>query len=206
MRGRLGSRRQDLDAIEGDIITIEADIIFILAFMVDIDIAITNILGNLYEIVHHFHTYERWMQPSKQANPTTHVASPIGVGTGDFQIDAGNDDWGEWVQILGSDDTPVQADMIEYDLHRLVFTSTEPERNAPYFVQIGFGASGADALTDGTYTEIVFMPISNQIDSGPIEILTEQQDAGTLAWARCMCPGQDTAMMDFFFGLHEYEE
>ena len=156
------------------------------------------------EIERHFHSYERWFEEA--GTPTaTHKADRIGtVGAADaFQIDAGNDTWGSWVQILGSEDTPAVAGNLHYDFHRLAITATE--RNDTYYLQIGFGESGAAALAANSYTAAIFKPVSNQIDSAPVTVQSRRQDAGTLAWARCMCPGQNTATIDFYFGLHEYE-
>lgn len=198
----LGYRRCDLDAIEGDIIAIEADIVLILAFFVDIDARITNIENAIIEIHDTLHSWERWFQPTKQPDPETHVASPIGAGIGDFQMDAGNNDWGTWIQLLGSTDTPVTVGGEYYEMHRLTVQSTEHDE--PYFIQVGFGASGAQSLIDGTYTEVVFTPATNQVDSGPVELHVKRVAAGVKAWARCMCPGQNTALIDFYFGLHEY--
>ena len=87
-------------------------------------------------------------------------------------------------------------------MHEILFTSTE--RNFPYAVQIAFGASGAAALAAGDYTESMYSPLSNTIDSGPIEIHNKRIAATIKAWARCFCPGQNTATLDFYFGIHEY--
>jgi hypothetical protein len=102
------------------------------------------------------------------------------------------------VQVLGSSDTAQK-----YDLHRLLITATE--RNLVYVVQIGFGTSGAAALSAGTYTEAPFLPASNLVDSGPVDVQSRRQAAGTKAWARCICPGQNTATLDLMIGLHYYE-
>lgn len=165
---------------------------------------VNQILAEVVEIENHLHSDESWFETAATPSGQTNVADRVSVGGGSFQIDAGNDDWGAWVQILGSADTPARTGMTLYDLHRLEISAAE--QNEVYFVQIGFGASGADALTNGDYTEAVFKPSSNQIDSGPVVVQTERHAAGTLAWARCMCPGQNTATLNFFVGLHEYAE
>jgi len=155
------------------------------------------------EVERHFHSYERWLGAAVTPSGETNIADPIGTSTSAFQIDAENDDWGSWVQIIGSADTPVISGSTHFDLHRLLFTATE--RNAVYFVQVGAGASGAAALSAGTYTEAVFLPSSNLVDSGPVDINIRRQTATTKVWARTYCPGQNTATIDFYVGLHEYE-
>ena len=155
------------------------------------------------EIERHAHSYERWLETAAVASGETHVADSIGDGSGAFTIDAGNDTWGAWVQVLGSSDTPVTAGSAYYDLHHLNITAAE--RDEVYFMQIGFADSGADALTAGTYTEDVFKPASNLVDAGPVEIMSRRHAVGTKVWIRCMCPGQNTATMNLFIGIHEYE-
>ena len=157
----------------------------------------------VHEIERHVHSYERWFETADTPSGETHVADSVGSGGGAFQIDAGNDDWGSWVQILGSSDTPAIAGSAYFDLHKIVVEATE--RNETYFIQIASGTSGATALAAGDYTETVMHPLTNQVDSSPIVVQDRRQAAGTKVWARCICPGQDTATLDFYFGLHEYE-
>lgn len=155
------------------------------------------------EIENHLHSFERWLEVAAVPNAEIHVADSIGVGNGIFQLDAGDDDWGAWVQILGSSDTPVISGSIKFDLHRFLIEDTE--RNEVYFVQIALGSSGAVALAAGNYTETVIQPLSNQVGSTPTVIQNHRQDAGTKVWARCKCPGQNTATLNLYFGIHEYE-
>jgi len=155
------------------------------------------------EVERHMHSYERWFEVASVPSGETHVADLIGSGAGAFQIDAGNDDWGAWVQILGSDDTPAISGSVKYDHHKLLIESVE--RNETYFIQVAYGASGAVALAAGDYTETVLHPLSNQVDAGPVIIQGRRQSVGTKAWARCMCPGQNTGTIDFYPGGHEYE-
>ena len=161
-----------------------------------------SLLYILKEIEIHLHSWERWFETAASADGEVHVADNIGNGSGAFQIDAGNDDWGAWVQLIGSSDTPDETGSDYYDLHRIDIEATE--RNETYFFQFGFDASGVDALTNGNYTEVVIHPVSNQADSIPVIVQTPRIAAGTKAWVRCKCPGQNTATLDFYIGLHEY--
>jgi hypothetical protein len=156
----------------------------------------------VHEIERHFHSYERWFELAAAPVGTTHRADPAGTGAGVFTIDAGNTIYGAWLQLLGSTDTPAIADSVYYDPHKLLMTAAE--RNEIYVMQIGFGASGAAALEAGTYTEVVFHPQSNVIDSGPVVVQSRRHAAGELMWARCLCPGFDTGLLSFVIGIHEY--
>jgi hypothetical protein len=155
------------------------------------------------EIERHLHSYERWMELATAPAAETHRADAAGTGAGIFQIDAGTDTWGSWLQVLGSTDTPIVTGSAYFDLHGLVFVAAE--RNLPYVMQVAYGASGAAALTAGTYTEAIFVPAAGVLDKGPVVLHSRRHAAGTKVWARCLCPGQDTGTMNFFLGLHEYE-
>ena len=157
----------------------------------------------VHEAERHLHSYENWYEAAASVSGTNHVADRIGDGGGAFQVDAGNDEWGNWVQILGLDDTPAIPGSVKFDLHRFEFSASEA--NAVYFFQIGFGISGTAAINANDYTEAVFKPASNQIDSGPVTVQSKRHSAGTFVWARCKCPGENTATLDFYVGLHEYE-
>jgi len=173
---------------------------------IDSNMSIAEILEEVIEIETHLHSYEVWMEGAAAPAGETNIADVIGTvgGTGSFQLDAGNLTWGSWVQILGSADTPVRAGKTKFDFHRIGVESAE--RNETYFIQIAFGASGAAAFGLGDFTETVLEPLTNQVDSAPIVVQSERCDSGTKVWARCMCPGQNTALVNFFFGFHEYDE
>lgn len=167
---------------------------------------IDNILEEVIEIETHLHSNERWLEKAATPSGETHVADRIGTvgGNGAFVIDAGNDTWGSWVLILGSEDTPVDTGKTKFDAQRIEVSAAE--RNAVYYIQMAAGSSGAAALALGNVTEFVVKPLSNQIDSGPIRLQSKRADSGTKIWARCMCPGQDTGTLSFFPGVHEYDE
>ncbi len=150
------------------------------------------------------HNWERWFEEAAAPGGAS-FADRFGTGaaaTNPFQINAGNSLWGGWVQILGSGDTPADAGMRYFDLHRIGIVASQ--RTTAYCVQIGFGASGAAALAAGTYTEFIYLPTGTVGEQTIIDIISERQLAGTLAWARCIAPGQNLGTLDFYFGLHEY--
>lgn len=159
----------------------------------------------VHEAERHLHSGGRWFQLATAPNLPTHAADRIGTNVatpGPFRIDAGNSAWGAWVQILGSTDTPVQVGRVFFDPHQIIVHDTE--RAAVYYIQVGRGASGADALAAGTYMEFVFNA-TVQKETGIIQLQTGRAPAGSILWARCLCPGNNTAWFDFYFGIHEYE-
>lgn len=150
------------------------------------------------EVERHFHSNERWYGVA--ATPSdTHKADQIAAGIVAFEIDAGNAVYGSWVQILGSADTAQK-----WDLHRLFFTYAE-RASQIHFVQFSFGASGDAGITAGTYTECVYRSGAAVSREAPLEFQCRRHDAGTLAWARCLALGADTAKLQFCVGMHYYE-
>lgn len=157
------------------------------------------------EIERHLHSYEHWFGAAVIPDGEGHQADHIGDTTTAFQVDAGNNTWSAWLQILGSEDTPhAMSNMAYYDMHRLAIVSVE-RANATHFVQIGFGISAAAALAADTITEFVFRPQTVQGSEMIVEVQMRRLAVGTKAWFRAWAVGADTGTLSFFFGTHEYE-
>ena len=156
------------------------------------------------ELDRHHHNYERWMAAAAVPAGETHVADPIGGNPVPFVIDAGNNDFGAWVQISGSDDTPIIAGQVKFDMHRLEIVAWQ-HNSQLHIVQIAFGASGAAAFAAGDWTEFPFQTGQGTAKVDPIDVLSLRQDAGTKCWARTFAPTQNGSTISFFTGLHEYE-
>lgn len=170
----------------------------------DLTIAVPHSLTYYVEHIHrHLFNWSRWLGLAAVPVGETHRADRIGVGINAFQIDAGNNDWGAWVQILGSADTPITPDMVHYDLHEVFVTAAE--RIVPYFIQIAFGETAAGALAAGTYSELIYRADNAAQDKAPVEMIDKHVEVGTKAWARCLCPLQNTATLDFYIQVFEYE-
>ena len=157
------------------------------------------------ELERHAHSWERWFGAATVPAGETHVADRINDTSAPFQMDAGNDTWGAWVQVLGSTDLPVVAGRVKYDIHKLVFTDVE-KNGKIHKLQIAFGASGAAALAAETYTELIFFSsLGFPGDALPARLQTRRQGVDTKIWARVWVVGENTGTIDFFYGLHEYE-
>lgn len=161
----------------------------------------------VHEIERHLHSYERWLGLAVTPSGETHRADRITDYTianviAPFVVDAGNDAWGSWVQVLGSSDTPVDAAKTHFDISYVSFSSNE--RAGIYFVQFGFGTSAAQAVADSTFT-VCTAPFDapNVFDSDRLQ--SRRNAAGTKVWVRCLVPGQNTGLLSFYIGLHEYE-
>jgi hypothetical protein len=154
------------------------------------------------EIERHLHGGARWFEAAASPSGETHVADRIGDGGGAFQMDAGNDDWGTAIQVLGSDDTPVSSGFAYFDPHQCIVEDTE--RASTYFIQIARGDSFAAGLAAGQFSEFIYSA-SVQKEAGIIQVQTGRAPVGSKLWARCKCPGENTGTFDFYIGIHEYE-
>ena len=155
------------------------------------------------EIERHHHNWERWLAAAAVPAGETHVADPIADNPVPFVVDAGNDTPGAWLQIGGSDDTPVRAGQVKFDLHRIEIVDWE-HNSQLHIVQIAFGASGAAAFAAGDYTEFPFTTGVGTAKVNPIDVLSRRQDAGTKCWIRTFAPSQNTSTISVFIGIHEY--
>ena len=187
--GEGGSCNFDLDFIE------EADWTQLLADASHADHEAT-------EVAHHFHNIERWLGAAADATGEIHVADVGGVLP--FVMTSGNNDWGEWFQIAGSEDTPIIDGMTKIDAHRILFSDIDNDGNKQVTkIQIGGGTSGANALETGSYSEF-YVSIEKNGKQIPIDLMMPRFDASTKGWIRCLVIGQDAIDIDFYIGLHEY--
>lgn len=165
---------------------------------------VDSLAYKVHEIEKHFHNFEDFFGIAAAPSGTNKADDILDGTLAPFQIDAGNDAWGAWVQILGADDTPNRASMVKFDLHQLQIVGSE-STDVNTFIQIGVGASGAAALSAGNYTTVSYLTPTNLSAENPIDIMMERVAAGELVWARCLAVGANTMTLDFYFGLHEYE-
>jgi len=200
-----------VDGIDTKVDTIDTVVDAINVTVGDIDTTVTSIestvddtASEVEEIERHLHSFERWFGAAVVPNGEIHVADRIGTTTAAFRADGGNNTWGSWLQILGSADTPADVGMTYFDGHRWLVTAIE-RANAVHFIQVAAGASGAEALAAGAYSEFPIKPITVQARASPGWIQSFRIAAGTKVWLRVWAVGQNTGTVDFFFGIHEYE-
>lgn len=167
---------------------------------------INEILEEVVEIEHHLHNKEKWFGVAAVPSGETHIADRMAGGISPFQLVAGNDTFGNWVQILGSSDTPVVVGKTKFDLHRFLITTTNSTR--PFIVQVVAGESAdiAAKIAAENFVEFPYIAPTNNNDAGVSSIIDIRCNAGTKHWARCCDIGGNGTNINFYFGLHEYEE
>lgn len=160
----------------------------------------------VHEIETHAHHYDKLVGLAASPSGETNRADRITDNVAAFQIDAGNNTWGSWVQILGSADTPVQAGMAYFDFDNILVIDHE-RNSAAYFIQFVEGESAGIAakLVSEDFTETGLQTGGGSSEVGPVIVNGRRIAAGEKVWARALCPGQDTATIDFYIGFHEYE-
>lgn len=156
------------------------------------------------EVERHHHHYSRAFGLAAVPNGEIHRADEITSNPAPFVVDAGNDTWGSWVQLLGSSDTPSISGKVKYDAHLVNVVAAE-RANVVHFIQLAAGASGTAALTAGTYSDKVFIPQSANGRPAPVPFGIRRQDAGTKLWVRVLARGADTGTLSVYLEIHEYE-
>ena len=158
-----------------------------------------------FEIESHHHSRERWCGAAAGWDGTNEVDATDPARLNPFQMDAGNDTWGTAVCIMGTSDSPIIAGMAFYDVHDVLITAVENAKTAHKKVRLAWGASYADGISAGTFTEIVFIPLSNRSGTVPEDIRIPRLASGTKLFAALWGFGEDTCTVDFIVGIHEYE-
>ena len=157
------------------------------------------------EVERHLHNREKWFGVAAAPAGETHAADRMDGVVAPFALLSGASAFGNWVQILGSTDTPVIAGSANFDGHRFMVTGTDS--TLPFVVQIitGESADFAAKLAAEEFTEAPYIAASNNNDSGISDIMTRRVPVGTKVWARCACVGASAKTISLYFGIHEYE-
>ena len=163
-----------------------------------------SIAYRVEEIEKHIHNREKWFGAAASPSGETHVADRMDGAILPFTLIAGNNDFGSWVQILGSSDTPISSGMVRFDGHRFMVTATNSTDQ--FIIQIVSGESAGIAakLIAEEFTEAPYISATNNADSGISDIISIRTDVGEKVWARCANVGGNGTTFDFYFGIHEY--
>lgn len=157
----------------------------------------------VFEIDKHFHNVERWCGQVGGWNGTATDDSADPTSLTPFQIDAGNDDFGSGLIIMGTEDSPIQSGMTKWDPHRIEVHGTE--RNVAHRLRVSWGAvDHATAVAAGDYTDVDFMAVAGQTALIPIDVRTPRLDTGVMLFAAIWALGANTGTFDFTIGIHEY--
>lgn len=157
------------------------------------------------EVERHLHNTEKWFGMAVTPVGETHVADRMNDAASAFTLTAGNDAFGPWVQVLGSEDTPVTTGAVKFDAHRILVSNTNSTN--PFVLQVVSGESAdiAAKIVAEAFSESPYISATNNNDSGITDIMVRRTLTGEKVWARTRCIGSSGSTLDFFFGIHEYE-
>lgn len=150
----------------------------------------------------HIHTRERWfgISADQSVNDWAIEAgmTPFTVVSqaGDFTAVA--------IKVLGTDDTPVLANMVSFDIRRILVASATD--NLAYYFRVIYGTgTSADAEAAQQYSDIMFFA-PNAAGPGaegrPLDVRTPLLDVDTKIWVKLKAATAET--VTFYVGVHEY--
>lgn len=175
-------------------------------------LAVDGLLGvnnslsyKVHEIERHFHGTDKFFGLAAVASGETHVADRVGGSILPFPLTAGNDDFGSWVQILGSSDTPFTPGAVKFDMSKMLTTTTN-STNA-FILQFASGESAglAAKIAAEDFTETMHVAATNNADSGIEGVKSPRIVVGEKLWARTCCIDASGSTIAAYFALHEYE-
>jgi len=110
-------------------------------------------------------------------------------------------------QVIGPLDTPAQAGMEFFDLHRILVIDMSSD--TLYNVRIAWGTGTFnEAIADAQFQDFAIITgtaLGNYIGGGPMDILSSRLAVGTSVWMSIWNFTND-ATLEFQVGVHEYPE
>jgi hypothetical protein len=139
----------------------------------------------------------KWFGSFSGVADELHVADRLGGGVLPFTLLSGNDNFGSWVQILGSTDTPLIQDRTLFDLNQFLVTVTDSTNLFIIQIVTGESAGIAAKILAESFDEFPY------ITGGIIDLRKTKIKSGTKVWARTCCIGADAKSISFYFGIQE---
>ncbi len=153
----------------------------------------------------HLHSREHWCGKSGDQSGNNWGADTLTPyraisGNGVYGADADDE-----AKVIGSDDTPVVAGMLYFDMHRITVIAISSDTVYRIRIVWGTGTMAAAILANQTTDEMIITSTdkANKFGGAPFEIQTLRFAVGTKVWLRVR-NATNNATMDFFVGLHEY--
>lgn len=129
-----------------------------------------------------------------------------GGGVQPFVLTSGAGNFGSWVQILGSDDTPIATGKQYYDPAKILVVATSIAEQ--FVIQFVSGESSGIAakIAAEDFSEAMYIAAATKNYSGITEVGSPRIQAGEKLWARsCWMGGSGSgATISFYFDIHEY--
>ena len=155
----------------------------------------------------HLHSREHWCGKSGDQSGNNWGADTLTPyraisGNGVYGADASDE-----AKVMGSADTPVVAGKASFDLHRITVIAISSD--TVYELRIVWGTGTmATAITAGQMSEVMIITSTdkaNKFGGAPFDLQLPRLTIGTKIWIQAR-NATDNATVDFFVGLHEYDE
>lgn len=155
-----------------------------------------------YGLEHHIHNIERWygIVPS----PTSaHTASSASMSP--FVSTAGDDAYGNWTRIFGSNDLPAFDKNAKVDAHDILVIDVDVAADATtHRTQIGFSTDATSTTIGNNYTETMNTPLRGGGNTAT-PLIMPRISVGKQLWVRHWVNEVTNPTMSFFIGVHEYQ-
>jgi hypothetical protein len=148
---------------------------------------------------------DKWYGVAATPNAEIHVADRMVDEIQPFALLTGSKTFGNWVQILGSSDTPLIVGKVKYSISKALITTTDS--TTAFIIQIVTGESAdiaAKIVTENFY-EFPHVAATNANDGGIIEIGTPNIVSGKKVWARACCLNESAKTINLYFAIKEFE-
>ena len=192
------SRKTDLSGLASDLDGVASAQVVAQTSLNDAAINLADTEEHAHFTELHFHSIERWLGFGAVDTLTPYQAIS---GAGDYGADPGDE-----AIILTDEQTPIIAEKISFDFHRIMVVDVTQDTHFKLRIVYGTGTM-AEAISAGQYTEFMAKHDSaNPQESAtiPIAIMMPKLAAGTKVWIQTKNV-TDNAAIDFFVGIHEYD-
>jgi len=145
--------------------------------------------------------YNKWYGLAVTPDAELHRADRMADAIQPFTLLTGSKTFGNWVQILGSSDTPLVQDRKLFNLNEFLVTSTDSA--VAFIIQIVTGESAdiSAKIASETFDEFPYIASGDEI----IELKRLKIAAGTKVWCRACCMNESAKSISFYFGLQEFD-
>lgn len=158
----------------------------------------------IHAIYNHLHNQEWWFGDAAVAISGTHEADLMDGAISAFQLISGNSAFGSWLQVLGSNDTPVKTGMTKFDPHSFLVTGSSFAGTYVFQFVVGEEYELPIKLANKDYGMGVYTAATTANDANIQQVMSSRIPAGSKMWARVACVGQNAKTINFYFGIHEY--
>jgi hypothetical protein len=149
--------------------------------------------------------YNKWYGLAATPDAELHRADRMADEIQPFTLLTGSKTFGNWVQILGSSDTPLVAGMKLFNINEFLVTVTDS--TTAFIMQLVSGESAdiAAKIAAEKFDEFPYIAATVANDSGIIELKRLKIEAGTKVWCRACCMNESAKSISFYFGLQEFD-